>query len=95
MHLFFVPKENKQMGRYLDPGAAARKSWLNPGPRKRRKPLAPMYQRLIKGYGVDSAIVDKYVKQSTRPDKLRHGKSINLNLVSQLHIFIFHISNTT
>ena len=76
------------MGRYLDPDSTAIKSWVNPSPQKGRKPLKPMYQRLIVGYGVDSAIVDKYAKQSIRPDKLRHGKSISWDFVITNFIFL-------
>ena len=68
----FPSVENQNLGRYLDPDKpAAPKSWKNGD---RRKPLSPMYQRMVIGYGVDARAVKEYARQSKKVTKLRHGE---------------------
>ena len=63
--------ENQNLGRYLDPNEVATKSWKKGD---RRKPLSPMYQRMVIGYGVDVRAVKEYARQSKKVTKLRHGE---------------------
>jgi len=70
----FPSEENKQMGRFLDPDAIqANKSWMT---KEHRKPLSPMYQRMLIGYGVKESNVRAYTRAAKNPKHLKHGESL-------------------
>ena len=77
----FPSEESKNLGRDLDPDKpAATKSWKKG---ERRKPLSPMYQRLLIGYGVDVRAVKEYARQSKKVTKLRHGECKGCEKISK------------
>ncbi len=70
----FPSEENRQLGRFLDPDAIkANKSWMM---NEHRKPLSPMYQRMLIGYGIIESVVRAYTRAAKSPKHLKHGEAL-------------------
>ena len=61
--------DNIYFGRHLDPNEKTTKSFMT----KSHDPLSDMYQRIMKGYGIETYICDGYVKRARKTDGLKHA----------------------